>query len=111
MMAWLIRTPSRKWQDITHLAIPAVQSGRILFQADGVRRYLAFDQLRFVEAGSGLVLVLPTALGMPTFTQAERITGLTDRLQVTQYGNVQAYSWSAGALLVGQVSWSTEGVE
>lgn len=111
MMGWLQRSPSRKWMDITHLAIPAVQSGRILFQQDGHRRTVALDQLRFVEAGSGQMLVIPAELGRPTFSQGEMVVGLSSRLQVTKYGNVQGYSWSAGGLILGQVSWSTEGVE
>jgi hypothetical protein len=109
-MAWLNRSASRKWMDITHLAIPPVQSGRILFQQDGHRRTVALDQLRFVEAGSGQMLVIPAELGRPTFSQGEMVVGLSSRLQVTQYGNVQGYNWTAGGLLIGQVTYSTEAV-
>lgn len=109
-MPWNLRTPSRRWRDLTALAAMPVASGRILLQRDGHRRTLALDQLRIETAGSGNLLVLPEISDRPAFTQAQPVFGITSRIQITSPGNVQAYSWSAGGLIIGQVSWSTEEV-
>lgn len=107
LMGWNLLSSSRKWQDVTDLVTREITSGRVLLQRRGTDRVLAFDQLVLADAGSGNLLVIPSA-DRPGFTEAAQVFGLSNRVQVTRAGNVQIYG--VDSLIIGRVTWSTEGV-
>lgn len=106
-MAWSLKSSTRKWRDVTHLVTRPVTSGRVLMQRNGTARVLVFDQLVLGDTTSGNLLVLENG-DQPVFTEAAIIFGVSNRVQVTASRNVQAYG--VGSLIIGRISWSTEGV-
>lgn len=90
-------------RDITDL-VSGVSSGRLLLQRTAAACHLIFDGLTFAANGSGTPAVIPSGF-RPVAVVPNTLEGATMRAQVTQWGNVQIYNWTAGVPLRGFISW------
>lgn len=95
------------WRDVTSLLSSARTSGRILVRRMGNQVRFVFESLVLTAAGSGTMLVLPVGF-RPAFIEFAVIFGVTGRVQVTMYGNVQVYNWEAGKPIMGSIDFTCD---
>lgn len=91
-------------RDITALSTVPVTAGTITMQRVGHLGYLSFEGVKFSTSSSGVVLVVPSGLRpaqIPTF----QLEGVVNRGQITLYGNVQIYNWTAGQPIYGSFTY------
>jgi hypothetical protein len=70
---------------------------------------IAFDVLVLGDTTGGNIAVIPSELGRPAFTEAEYLPGVTNRVQITNTGNLQAYGLTIGPIF-GRLTYSTKAV-
>lgn len=66
--------------------------------------YLTFEGIKFAANGSGTPMVIPSGF-RPQRIFPVPMEGLTARAQVTQFGNVQLFNWTADKAIYGTLSW------
>lgn len=92
-------------RDVTSLFSASIPTaGGAYLQRVGGNAYLTFEGITFAANGSGTPLIIPTGF-RPSRIFPMPMEGLSFRAQITQYGNVQLYSWTANKAIYGTLAW------
>ena len=88
------------------LAPSMMTSGSLTIQRSGNVVALHADALVMSTTAGGTVFTLPVGW-RPAATRPSLFAGLSSRAQVTQFGFVQFYNWTAGTRIDGTLTWLT----